>query len=635
MDEKRHYHILQNILFPVAEQADKTALFVKGEHGTAHISDNLYEFALKEKEIVDCATYFNAFSHKKWFELTGINSLGLRISGQGCVTVRILAYSETASAFPLHEETIVFNRSEHCIALPEVETIPGVMIGIELKTMDKAARVKNPAWITWDCPKRAVKLAAVITTFKREKAVLNAIRKFRSTIIRQAVKTDIELFVIDNGRSVSLPDDNPYIHLVPNPNLGGAGGFARGLLEVKKRGDFSHILFMDDDAACEPESVWRSCAVLSHAQDERLSIAGSMFHAEEPMVQYEKGASLVIRGGRKNIWKSYHSDCNLSYITAVASNDISELANYGGWWFFAFPVGAVSKYPFPFFVRGDDTDFSLSNNLKIATLNGIATWCGHFGYKISPSVDYLAWRSWFVLTLLHSDMRTVKKCYKACWKNAWTLALRYQYGAAHAILDALEDVAKGPDFFRQNPAPVDRLKNAGSRYPADKVDVSLIPQLVSIPRKYKWSRKLFGRLTLYGLLLPERAIHKRYIHAQIPWNLKKWHLLNYAGAVYGMGENTVLYKRNRAALKSVIFRILAIRMKLSGRLNRLKKEYQDKADSLRTQHYWEETFNTFTTRAEPLPDHEKAETKTPTDEEPEYQSTAIPATGDLDTGQLR
>lgn len=631
MDQKRQYHILQNIIFPVAEQADKTALFVKGNHGAAHISDNLHEFALKEDDIVDFATYFNSFSHKKWFELTGISSLGLRISGEGCVTVRILAYNKTASAFPVHEETIVFDKSEHCILLPKVESIPGTMIGIELKTTDKTARIKNPAWITWDVPKRTVRLAAVVTTFKREKAVLNAIWKFRNIIIPRSVNADIELFVIDNGCSVSLPDNNLHIHLVPNPNLGGAGGFARGLLEVQKRGGFSHMLFMDDDAACEPESVWRSCALLSYAQNERLSIAGSMFYTEEPMVQYEKGASLIMHG-RGGIWKSYCSDRNLSDIVAVAGNDLSEQANYGGWWFFAFPVGAVSKYPFPFFVRGDDTDFSVSNNLEIATLNGVAAWCENFGYKIAPSVEYLAWRSWFALTLLHSDRRKIKKCYRLCWKLALRHALRYQYGCAHAVLDALEDVAKGPDFFKQNPAPVEKLKNLGNEYPADKVDVSLVSQLVSVPRKRKLIRKLLGRLTLYGLLLPERFICKCYIHVRSPWSTKKWDLLKYDGAVYGVGENVALFKRDRRALKNVIFRIFAIRMKFLNRLNGLQKDYQNKADSLRTRHYWEETFNRFTNRTEHLTQHENNKTKTLSDENPEYEYTAVTETGDFDAG---
>jgi len=37
------------------------------------------------------------------------------------------------------------------------------------------------------------------------------------------------------------------VQLIPNKNVGGSGGFARGLVEALQENTYSHFLFMDDD----------------------------------------------------------------------------------------------------------------------------------------------------------------------------------------------------------------------------------------------------------------------------------------------------------------------------------------------------------------------------------------------------
>ncbi|WP_454557257.1 glycosyltransferase, partial [Salmonella enterica] len=43
-------------------------------------------------------------------------------------------------------------------------------------------------------------------------------------------------------------------------NLGGAGGFTRGLYEASAAGPHADVILMDDDILCEPESVLRLSA---------------------------------------------------------------------------------------------------------------------------------------------------------------------------------------------------------------------------------------------------------------------------------------------------------------------------------------------------------------------------------------
>ncbi|KAB0566828.1 glycosyltransferase family 2 protein [Brucella pituitosa] len=589
MSEKKIYNTIQRVIFPTVAEIDKSSLFVRWPDGGATASADMFGINLSKGTVLDLSTFFNSFSHKKWLDLTGLQNLSVRFEGTGKFLIKILCYTETAAASNILEKELILSGEESILELPNLDGIDGNIIALNIRSLQEDSHIKCLEWVTLEVPKRAVKLAAVITTFKRELPAQRAIDKFKDVIIPHSPHTPIELFVIDNGQSLDISIENTAIHLIPNPNLGGAGGFARGLKEVQDRNQFTHTLFMDDDAACEPESVWRTCALLSYAHDTKLSVAGGMFHTETPTVQYEKGATLLLNGNGP-VWATHYHNRDLSDIAVVASNDYGDWANYGAWWFFAFPLSEISQYPFPFFVRGDDTDFSIANNLRIATMNGIATWCENFGYKVSPSVEYLAHRSWLALALLHGDAEKVKSVYKHCLKHALLMTLRFQYACAHAVLDAIEDVSKGPEFFSNNPAPIEKLSSFKNIYPPLKVTAEDFLKIVPVPRTSPGARRLIGLLTLGGLLLPKSKLRDKYAHTRIPWEAGQWNLLRLNGAVYGVGENLSLFKRDRTALAKVMRRILKARVTVFRNLSHLQSDYKAAGVKIRTKEYWEKLF---------------------------------------------
>src|SRR6185312_7494790 len=57
-----------------------------------------------------------------------------------------------------------------------------------------------------------------------------------------------------NDVAAQLGDKLVYIR---QPNLGGAGGFTRGLYEVSAIAEHANVILMDDDILCEPETVLR------------------------------------------------------------------------------------------------------------------------------------------------------------------------------------------------------------------------------------------------------------------------------------------------------------------------------------------------------------------------------------------
>ncbi len=100
----------------------------------------------------------------------------------------------------------------------------------------------------------------------------------------EPIAKGFHMFVVDNGRTLNVDevsDDN--VTVIPNANVGGAGGFARGMMAALDI-DATHVLLMDDDVRVMPESFIRTFNLLSLRNDdyENAFINGAMLSLEAP-----------------------------------------------------------------------------------------------------------------------------------------------------------------------------------------------------------------------------------------------------------------------------------------------------------------------------------------------------------------
>ena len=92
------------------------------------------------------------------------------------------------------------------------------------------------------------------------------------------------MLVIDNGRTLdaeTLSGDG--VRVFPNKNVGGAGGFARGMIEAMRlEKPATHVLLMDDDVQISTESLKRTYQLLSIVNDEYKDsyVSGAMMSYE-------------------------------------------------------------------------------------------------------------------------------------------------------------------------------------------------------------------------------------------------------------------------------------------------------------------------------------------------------------------
>ena len=582
------FWILQNFILPDTSRADRTALYAKWPDGTPRMtmSQNL---PLVRRERVDLITFFNAFSHRKWTKVTGLRDLSLRLTGVGSARVEI------KTVYPNGDSQIIFGgvislvNEPIEIPLGNPGQIGGELIGIEIIALSEDAVLASASWITREPPRREVRIAAVITTFRREIAAETAIKRFSSETIPGLPAGVLQLFVVDNGHSLSKPPP-PGVRIISNQNLGGAGGFTRGLIEAQDSGYFSHVLFMDDDASCESESVWRTVALLSRMGDERASISGAMLLADDPCLQFEKGAFLDCKGSNPYPLNALCNNKNLSSKIQLVHNDYFEMANYGGWWFFAFPIAAIEKLPFPFFVRGDDVDFSISNKLPIVTLNGIASWCDSFAYKANPVTDYLANRSIVALAFMHASGRGQLKALFIVFKIAIKLGFRFDYAGMAAVVDGLKDAGKGPVYFGNNPAPLVALSRVKQRINSTKVQFADLVNLRPVHRPTVLVWRIVACVTLGGHLLPNWIMPSQLRHASSPWDAGATSLLRARAVIYGTGQRIQKNNRNRWKFFRELVRILIIFGGIFLRRRAISKAYLRYGDAFRSRGFWDEAL---------------------------------------------
>ena len=185
-------------------------------------------------------------------------------------------------------------------------------------------------------------------------------------------------------------------------HVGGAGGFARGLMEATKAG-FSHCLFMDDDASFHMENIARTYMFLAFSKDRRNAVAGAMINNTHKWAMWENGA--WFDGSCRPI--SCGDDLREPKEVIkmeLASSQQRPATLYGGWWFFAFAIDQVKHHPFPFFVRGDDISFSLMNDFNIHTLNGVVSFQDDFSEKESAQTLYLDLRNHIIQHLVTPEL---------------------------------------------------------------------------------------------------------------------------------------------------------------------------------------------------------------------------------------
>lgn len=547
---------------------------------------------LYENSVLDLGTYFNSFSAIKWHEYTNIRNLEVYFEVQGACEVELVHVTETETKI-LNKCLIKNNPKRNTFVTSTIIPDDGLLA---LRIIARENCVFYGGGFCSNDPKiQKIKLGIGITTFKREQAVTKAVARLAKAISsNDYFKDKIAITVVDNGQTLSK-NDLKGATLIPNRNLGGSGGFMRNLIHYKDEGSFTHCMFMDDDASCEAESIFRSFTFIEHCTQANSAISGAMLSENIKFEQWENGAWF------DNSCRPMHCNLDLRKTENLITNEknVAPIPTYGAWWFFLFPIKSVEYFSFPFFVRGDDVEFSYVNKFNIIRMNGICTWQEDFKIKESPMTLYLDMRSHIMhhLLLSHKNYKlgnTIQMMYMFFnWNN-----YGYKYDTAYMITQAIKDVLKGPKFWEENLETTEIRKYVKENCLVEK-DIPLQNNWEEIPYanrnlKTKLWPKFMRKITLNGHLIPSFMIsHKkeRISKYETP-NPDRMYMRSsllvfnpVTHTEYILKRDFIYFMKNYLTMK---YLILKFALKYSSLKKKYRKYYEE---NYKTENKWNEYFN--------------------------------------------
>lgn len=427
-----------------------------------------------------------------------------------------------------------------------------------------------------------VKIAVGICTFKREKFIAKNLKLLKENIIfnkKSYLYSKLDVYVSDNGQTLdvnNLQSDN--IHIFPNKNLGGSGGFTRCIIEAltSKKG-YSHIILMDDDILLDTHVIEKTFVFLSmlKAEYRDIMIGGSMLILNEKYRQFENAALY-----RKGMLKFYQKNVDLRTIRNVIQNEREYDVNYNAWCYCCMPLDKISNnnLPMPFFIHMDDVEFGVRNRFKVVTLNGINVWHPFYANQRGASIVYYDVRN-KLITMSELGGRRIDE-YAREWLDIFHKSIfNYDYERTMTACKGIEDFCKGIDYFKNlNPLAV---QDSISKY--NKVWYQATDEI-----KDKISTKLpemniSRKKLIFNYLLPVR--HKELvlecnISDAYPYRVKKLIIYNQATDKYCIYERSILklLKAKRACKKA--------KKLIKSKIIDVSFEWKDRANEITNMEYW-------------------------------------------------
>ncbi|MGN0917669.1 MAG: hypothetical protein ACI4NO_00780, partial [Oxalobacter sp.] len=439
---------------------------------------------------------------------------------------------------------------------------------------------------THTVPHQEVKLGLVVTHFNRKQFLIPAIERITKELLSD-YQGKISMVIVDNSQNITSEESGQAI-VIPNKNLGGSGGFTRGLIYLKDHG-YTHCLFMDDDASCEIESIRRTYALYSYAKlKDRIAVSGTLILEHYPDRVYEKGGIYSDGACHPAKW----GICLTAQRGLLEAEGTDPSVNYGAWCFYAFAVSHVRNYSFPFFVRGDDILFGLQNGFKTVTMNGVATLIDSFDEKESPMTTYLHFRAESVINMVHENTGAwdlVKK-----FNSRYLMHLvAYQYATVEAMRLGLQAVLDGSKAFEEDVDAKDARSKVAAIAGLEKMapidSSSFIEE--KIDREPFW-RKLIRSITLNGFFLPGIFFKQGIVYQPKRIGGLKKQIFRYRKVGYVLKNQGLGYITEHSKSKLLFGLLDLIRwdLRILTRFSSVKRKFTDRMDHLTSEKFWRDKF---------------------------------------------
>ncbi|MGY1690049.1 glycosyltransferase [Geodermatophilus sp. SYSU D01105] len=429
-------------------------LYAKEVQGRVHLERT--SFTLDSHSALTTNTYFGRVPASYWQRWTGVTEMTFEAEFTGEGVVELFASDFSGESRTVGGQEL---RGSGRVALPVAvdKFVDGGAIWADFRSGEGSLTITSARW-TIPHPPRPRKTAVVICTHNRPDDCIKTLQSIAADL--PALDELDTVYVVDQGdKRVSAHPGFEQVsaaltgrlRYITQANLGGAGGFTRGMYEIAEVQAEQHanVLFMDDDIILEPESIIRLTAFANSAR-QPIIVGAQMLYALHPK-RLHTGAE--------------YADLNTLEAGKVVSGalwneDMTEEnqerrvdAVYNAWWSAILPSEIVSAtgYPLPVFFQWDDIEYGYrarENGFTTVTLPGAGVWHADFTWKDQDDwARYFSVRNGLITAALHSDF-SGKGLGRVLFGRITAFVAAMQYGLAATVIKGIDDFLAGPELLR-------------------------------------------------------------------------------------------------------------------------------------------------------------------------------------------
>lgn len=572
------------------------------------------------EQSVSLASYFNAFPASYWNTWTSLSSVTLRITTRG--PGRIIVFRSNARGVIQRVDGVEVNGAATTeFELPFNSFIDGGWLWFDLVAGDEALHLEQADWLAPEGAEPRVDGTATvsITTLNRGEYC---------TALLEAIGNDADasalldrVLVVDQGSERILENDgypaaeaalDGRLRVIEQRNLGGSGGFSRGMLETLRGGESDYIILLDDDVEIEPESLRRAVTFANFCLSPTI-VGGHMLD------MYDKSKLHAYAEGIRwspFMWGPFTPDRH-----DFAESNLRQTAwlhrrfdvDYNGWWMSLIPVQLLDEIglSLPVFIKWDDAEYSLrarEAGYATVSLPGAAVWHVSWVDK-DDSHDWQAFfhaRNRLVAALLHSPFERGGKLWRANLATDLKNLLTMDYYTVAMRHEAVRNVFEGPAQLHAD--IVDRLpkvralgkkyresvliKDAADRphFAAREIKNVTTGRVDPGPRGLAFVRMMVSQVWRHAFVKPRGTDRPR---AHLAYQDARWFEVPLHDSVLitnAEGSGATWHVRDRRLFRRMLRDSLRLNLRYRRRWNELSAEYRAALPEITSAETWAKTL---------------------------------------------
>ena len=613
--------VLQRVILPRDEDPlDVRPLYLdEPENVHAHVSSRR-SVTVPASAKVSFASYLNAFPASYWKRWTVVEEVVLRLSVRGAGRLDVYRSKPNGDLIHLDGRPVRSAKSwvevEFRVSLKPFED--GGWIWFDVFTDDSTLEIGEAAWMT-DQVLPEQKLAIGMTTMRPVDAVIALRALGEDPTVLDVVQ---KVFVADQG-AVKVKDTPGYaeaaallgdkLEVIEQQNLGGSGGFTRGLYEAIEHTDVAQIMLMDDDIRLEPDAVLRSNA-FARAAAQPVIVGSHMLNLQARARLHSMGEVVDLATCYWRPAPGAVTDHDFGTEPLRESEELHLRINstYNGWWMCLFPREVVQRtgYPLPLFIKWDDAEYSLralEHGFPTVSLPGSAVW--HMPW--TDKNDATDWQAYFhtrnrlVMAALHSPYDIRSTLLKQGLKLSLRHLLSMEYSTVAIQQKAIEDFLAGPsklfDSLRTALPEIQKLRQdytdarvlpSAREFPPPTFDMVRAEAMLKPPVNPAVIAAKASKALLHNLRAPEEHTAERP-QINVPATNARWFLLgnlDSATVSNADGSGVAFRKRDPKVFRQLMSRVVRNYRRLGQDWPKLQRTYRDALPELTSVESWRKVF---------------------------------------------